>query len=191
MADPGSVLLLGNADAGKTTLITQLHGRLHAGEGRLPMLRAPSSLKPIQAALERLEQGLAVEHTPQSTNVEQVLHAVDAEGGAIDLRLPDYAGESLADVVTRRQVPPLWRERLRSAARWVLLLRLSQQPELPDVYHRPVAAAVSAAAPGGSGNPQLQLDLWAVEFVQILLFIVRSGIEPGPPPPLTIALSCW
>jgi hypothetical protein len=192
MADAGSVLLLGNADSGKTTLITQLYLRLQAGEGRLRMLRAPSSLKPILASSERLAQGLAVEHTPQFTNVEQVLHAVDADGVAIDMRLPDYPGESLADVVTRRQVPPLWRERLRSAARWILLLRLSQQPELPDVYHRPVAAARSAPPAQDSGASQpLQLDLWAVELLQMLLFVMRSGDEPLPPPPLTIALNCW
>lgn len=193
MTDADSVLLLGNAGTGKTTLLAQLHGRLQAGGGRMRMLRAPASLAPIQAALQRLEQGLAVEHTPQSTNVEQILHAIDDGGRPVDLSLPDYAGESLADVVASRRISPVWRERIRSAGHWILLLRLSQQPVLPDVLHRPVTAAQVAAGPerDTQSAPGLPLDLWSVELLQILLCVLGARGTLLPLPRLTVALSCW
>lgn len=193
MADTDSVLLLGKAAAGKTTLLAQLHGRLQAGEGQLRMLRAPASLKPIQDALERLEQGVAVEHTPQSANFVQVLHAVDQAGHPVDMSLPDYAGETLADVVTRRRIPSVWRERIHSTRHWILLLRLSQQPELPDVVSRPIAAAQVSTGPKQAtpSAPELPLDLWTVELLQILLYVRRADGAPQPLPRLTIAISCW
>lgn len=193
MADADSVLLLGKAAAGKTTLLAQLHGRLQAGEGQLRMLRAPASLKPVQDALGRLEQGLAVEHTPQSANFVQVLHAVDRTGHAVDMSLPDYAGETLADVVAQRRISADWRQRIGSAGHWILLLRMSQQPELPDVVDRPVAAVQGDAEPGHvtSGAPELPLDLWTVELLQVLLYVRRAGDGTRPLPRLTVAISCW
>jgi hypothetical protein len=192
VADPGEILLLGNAGAGKTTLLTQLYGRLQAGSGQLRMRSAPASIAPIRAAMQRLEQGLPVEHTPNTTNVEQVLHAFDGAGRPVDIVLPDYAGESLTDVVTSRRVPPLWQQRIRRTEHWVLLLRLAQHSSLPDVISRPVANPQSdGAAVHPDGGAALPLDLWAVELLQILLHTRRTDPIRRPPPRLTVALSCW
>lgn len=193
MSDIDGVVLLGNAATGKTTLLTQLHGRLQAGDGQLGMRSAPESLAPIQAAMQRLEQGLAVEHTPRSTNVEQVLHAVTDAGRPVDVVLPDYAGEVLAEIVASRRISPAWRGRVRSARCWVLLLRLSQHPALPDVLDRPVADIRTDTAPeqGIPDTSVLPLDLWTVELLQILLHTLRADKGLGDLPHLTVALSCW
>lgn len=193
MSDSDGVVLLGNAAAGKTTLLTQLHGRLQAGGGRLGMRSAPESLAPIQVALQRLEQGLAVEHTPRTTNVEQVLHAVTDAGRPVDVVLPDYAGEALAEIVASRRISPTWQDRVRNAGRWILLLRLSQHPALPDVLDRPVADLRTDSAPE-QVNPDasvLPLDLWTVELLQILLHTLHADEGIWALPRLTVALSCW
>jgi hypothetical protein len=185
--------LLGNTAAGKTTLLTQLHGRLQAGDGVLRARSAPESIAPIQAALQRLEQGLAVEHTPGTTDVEQVLHAVTSTGHSIDVVLPDYAGEALADIVVTRRISSTWQSRIRGAEHWILLLRLSQQPRLPNVLERPVANGRADTALAGLGPlpDRLPLDLWTVELLQILLHTRYTHDHVGPLPHLTVALSCW
>lgn len=194
MPDDHRVLLLGGASVGKTTLLTQLYGRLQGGDGQLRMRRAPASLAPIQAALRRLEQGLMVEHTPHTTNVEQILHATTIAGEAVDVVLPDYAGETLADVVQRRHAPSAWQRRVRDADHLILLLRLSQHSAPPDIISRPVANIQTDGAPGMAASSALgpSLDLWTVELLQIILHIRRSnGDGPRSLPRLTIVLSCW
>lgn len=193
MTDADGFLLLGNADVGKTTLLTQIHGRLQAGTGRLSMRSAPESLAPIQAALRRLEQGLAIEHTPHTTNVEQILHAIDDIGHPIDIVLPDYAGETLADVVASRRIPAAWRERVCTTGRWILLLRLSQHPPLPDVLNRPVANTETDGTPERTAQESLELplDLWSVELLQILMHARRASHSRRSFPRLTLVLSCW
>ncbi len=186
------ILVLGDADAGKTTFLVQLHGRVKAGRGKLTSRAAPESLSAIEAGLQRLQQGLSIRHTAQGTDVTLVLRAVAHNGAAVDILVPDYAGEDLRRVVRERRVPDRWRDLGNSAGRWLLLIRLSRHASLPDVLTRPIGEIARAAHDDPPGDPTaLPVDLWAVELLQALLYARRREMTTQSIPRLTLVLSCW
>ncbi|MDQ3933614.1 MAG: hypothetical protein M3340_03175 [Actinomycetota bacterium] len=185
------VLVLGVAGAGKTTLLIQLFGRLQAGEGMLRLRESPRNLARLQTGLTRLNQGLPVQHTPTGDEFVQLLPAEDAAGVPIDLALPDYSGEDLKKVVTERRLPERWRELATSSEHWMLLMRLSQHPQRPDVLSKPLGtlAAEAQRTAKGEDPDQLPLDMWGVELLQMLQY-ARSEIGM-PRPRLSLVMSCW
>ncbi|MCW2985771.1 MAG: hypothetical protein JWR63_3341 [Conexibacter sp.] len=186
------VLLLGSAASGKSTLLIQLHGRLKRGHGALRARGAPRTLAPIEAGLKRLEQGLAVEHTPKGTDVVLDLPAQSATGTPLNVALPEYAGEDLQTVTQHRRIPDTWRTLARSTDRWLLLLRLSQQPELPDVVTKPIGVLAQTPTKDGSNADVLPLDMWATELLQVLLYARGSDATAARSrPELALVLSCW
>lgn len=187
-----NVLLLGPADAGKTTLIIQMHGRLDASVGVLRSRASPTTLEPISAGLARLQQGLPVEHTPKGTSLHLDLLAETEEGDPLDITLPDYAGEDLESVMRNRRVPAAWRDLARSADRWLLLMRLSKQVHLPDVISKPIGVLAARAAVDDAPIDELPDDMWAVELLQVLSYVCgprrpARRTHPG----LALVLSCW
>lgn len=192
-ATTSRVLVLGNADVGKTTFLVQLHGRIKAGRGRLRSRGAPTSLTPIEEGLKRLQQGVAVKHTAQGTDVTLELPAVTNSAAAVDIVVPDYAGEDLRRVLLNRRLPERWRSEAAVADRWLLLVRLSKHPELPDVLSRPIGELARAPIENPAGDADaLPADMWAVELLQALLYWREQG--PGPRhlrPRLSLVLSCW
>lgn len=185
------VLVLGGPDAGKTTLLVQLHGRVSSGNGSLRARGAPASLAPIEDGYRRLQQGLPVAHTGHGTSVTLDLPAVDAAGRHIDIVVPDYAGEDLRRMIVERRVPDLWRSEASSGDLWLLLIRLAKHAILPDVLTRPIGSLACAAVDDPPGEPDaLPVDMWAVELLQALLY---SRHQEGRTllPALTLVLSCW
>lgn len=66
------VLLIGESNSGKTHYGAQLLGRLQMRRGALRMIGAPS-LGAYQAALQRLNNGLAAEHTAQAVYADSAV----------------------------------------------------------------------------------------------------------------------
>jgi len=194
VATPGrTVLVLGGAAAGKTTFLVQLHGRVSAGTSALRAREAAASLAPIEAAYRRLQQGKAVGHTAQGTDVTLAVPAVDAAGRAVDILVPDYAGEDLFRVVVERTIPRRWRDAAAESDEWLLLIRLTKHAILPDILTRPIGElAWEAVVEPPDGPLALPSDMAAVELLQALLY-ARGQDERGSRdlPRLTLVLSCW
>lgn len=185
------VLVLGGAAAGKTTFLVQLYGRVKIGRGRLRARGAPSELTPIEDGLRRLQQGVSVKHTAQGTDVALTVPAVGTGGRPVDIIIPDYAGEDLRGMVHQRRIPDRWRE-AAAAGRWLLLIRLTKHPELPDVLSRPVGELASTPRVPDGDADALPVDMWAVELLQALRYWREQNTKAlGTPPHLTLVLSCW
>lgn len=188
-----AVLVLGGAGAGKTTFLVQLHGRMSAGASALKARQAAASLAPIEEAYRRLQQGKAVGHTAQGTDVTLEVPAVDSQGRSVDILIPDYAGEDLLRAVVDRTFPTRWRNAATEAAEWLMLIRLTKHTLLPDVLTRPIGELAWGSIDEPSAGPlALPSDMATVELLQALLY-ARGQEERGERslPRLTIALSCW
>lgn len=185
------VLVLGGPDAGKTTLLVQLHGRVSDGTGAVVARGAPKSLGPIEAGYKRLQQGKPVAHTSHGTDVTLDLPAVDRSGRDVDIVVPDYAGEDLRRVVAERRIPDRWRSQAAAADTWLLLIRLAAHAELPDVLTKPIGDLARVALDDPAGEPDvLPVDMWAVELLQALLYSRRRDGSTTLPT-LSLVLSCW
>ncbi|HWI43656.1 MAG TPA: hypothetical protein VNS81_08545 [Nocardioides sp.] len=193
---PRRVLLVGGPAAGKSTFLIQLHGRMNAGDGRLSTREAPRSLQAISGGFRRLQQGLAVAHTPSGTAVELELIAATRSGDPVDLTLPDYAGEDLGFLADAHRIPDRWRELACDTDHWIVLIRLATHPDIPDLLARPLGelAQLPENPPTADLGTDLPVDMWAVEVLQILLHARAQSAPapaPTPMPRLTVALSCW
>ena len=207
------VLMLGGANTGKSTFLVQLYGRMAARMGQLVSRSAPADLKPISDGLQRLASGVPLEHTRTSADhMMQHLPAVTLDGRSVDFNIPEYAGETLDDLVRSHHIPEYWLPLIAESDQWLLFVRLEQFGQLPELLSRPIkepeamlsSAALSpheeAAVAGESihsaaasdGNTELPLDMRLVELLQMLLH-VRGARPRGEvsKPFLSVLLSCW
>ena len=185
-----SILLIGEAGVGKTHYGAQLLKRLMKGDGLLRMDGAATNLEPFEAAMERLNEGMAADHTATTTYVESVWPIADAGGTKADLVWPDYGGEQVKAMSSTRRIPSAWRARVLSAPAWLLLVRLQQTRVGDDIFLRPLSEFKGA----GSDNREVQVSDQArlIEFLQMLLYIRGAvSIEPLQSPALSVLLSCW
>lgn len=186
------VLLIGGPAAGKSTFLTQLHGRMNAGNGRLTTRQAPRSLEAIAGGFRRLQQGLAVAHTPSGTTTELELTAANLAGAPVDVTLPDYAGEDLGYLADAHRIPDRWRELACESEHWIVMIRLAAHPDIPDLLSRPLGelARPHEDPPSADIATNMPVDMWAVEVLQILLH-ARSQATRAQAPRMTLVLSCW
>lgn len=187
------VLVLGGPSSGKSTLLMQLYGRAASGECQLTNYSAPESLSAISEGWKRLQQGLPPAHTSHGTDTSLTLTTVDQHGRHLDITIPDYAGEDLQGVGNSRRVSDRWRDMASASNHWILLVRLSHHPDIPDLISRPVGQLASAApvSPDGGASDTLPVDMLAVELLQILRHIRSQTLSPPAPVRLTLGLSCW
>ena len=217
-----NVLMLGGANSGKSTFLAQLYGRMAAGMGRLVTRSAPADLRPISDGLQRLASGIPLEHTRTSAeHLMQHLPASTDDGHLVDFDIPEYAGETLDDLVRSHRIPERWRPLIEEADQWLLFVRLEQFAQLPELLNRPFeepeAASAGAVLPSGAntgvatpshsaagidgdgevGSPvvaaaDLPLDMRSVELLQMLLHERGARPRGGVPKPfLSVLLSCW
>ena len=201
------VLMLGGANTGKSTFLVQLYGRMAARMGRLVTRSAPADLKPISDGLQRLASGIPLEHTRTSADhLMQHLPAATNDGRSVDFNIPEYAGETLDDLVRSHRIPEHWRPLIAESDQWLLFVRLEQFGQLPELLSRPIeepeavlssaalspheeaavagASRHSAAASDGdeevaaavAGDTELPLDMRLVELLQMLLH--ERGARP-------------
>ena len=190
-ASSGSVLLLGESGVGKTHYGAQLLNRLMKGDGCLSMDGHATNLEPFQAALERLNEGKAADHTPTSTYVDSVWPVASTDGRRGDLVWPDYGGEQISSIVSSRRVPSGWQTRVREAPSWLLLIRLQHTRIDEDIFSRPLGGLGGTSAEDREAQVSDQAKL--VELLQILLYASGRAVErkPLPGPRLGVLLSCW
>lgn len=197
-----NVLMLGGPNAGKSTFLVQLYGRMSHTGGRLKTRATPVDLKPISDGLDRLSAGLPLEHTRStSSTAVQHLPAVTRDGQELDVFVPDYAGETLDHIVRDHQIPESWRSLIIESDLWLLFVRLEQFPDVPTLFslpssdERPAGPAQDRPGPG-DGVPrrfdELPSDMKFVELMQMLLH-ARGARPKGAvaQPQLTVLLSCW
>ena len=166
------VLMLGGANTGKSTFLVQLYGRMAARMGRLVTRSAPADLKPISDGLQRLASGIPLEHTRTSADhLMQHLPAATNDGRSVDFNIPEYAGETLDDLVRSHRIPEHWRPLIAESDQWLLFVRLEQFGQLPDTRSKSQKRCSLAAksAPAG-GNRTLscavtpkRTRLWPVQ----------------------------
>jgi hypothetical protein len=186
------VLIIGGAGTGKTTLLLQLYGRVSEGDSALTLRSAVDSLAAISDGMKRLHGGLPVRHTPQGTDAALTLPLVDASGREFDVTVPDYAGEDLRRVGDSLRLPDRWRNLASSSNHWIVLVRLTQHPDIPDLIGRPVGELASAGwDPVAGSDPQtLPIDMLTVELLQLLRHS-RKRSNPEDELRVTLTLSCW
>ena len=207
------VLMLGGANTGKSTFLVQLYGRMAARMGRLVSRSAPADLKPISDGLQQLASGIPLEHTRTSADhLMQHLPAATHDGRSVDFSIPEYAGETLDDLVRSHRIPEHWRPLIAESDQWLLFVRLEQFGQLPELLSRPVKepeavfssatlapheeAAVAGAsrhpAAASDGDTELPLDMRLVELLQMLLHERGARPRGGVSKPfLSVLLSCW
>ena len=180
-------LIIGGPDSGKSTFLVQLFGRLQNGSSALCLVGAPESLGPVRDGLARLSQGLPVRHTSAGTEVIQDLTTMRADGGILQVSIPDYPGEIVDELVGHRRIPPQWRDLTLESARWMLFVRIEQMPALPGLPAREETEPQIPEQPR-----ELPMDIRLVELLQILRHERRRHMSSGSAmPDLTIVLSCW
>jgi energy-coupling factor transporter ATP-binding protein EcfA2 len=200
VAHTQQVLVLGAHESGKTTFVVQLLGRVQrVQEGRLRARAAPSSLVPYKAALERIEEGRAPEHTERSLFAETPLPLVHDTAGPVDLVWPEYAGETIQQMVTSRRVPQHWYDRVQQSDVWLLFVRPSTTFVAPDVISRRILPVPGESVPAGeepqgeeAGVTELSSQASLVELLQMLLHL--RGVSTARPvvrPVLGVLLSCF
>lgn len=193
-AQRNQVLVLGGPSSGKSTFLMQLYGRAASGECRLAIRSAPESLSAVNDGWKRLQQGLPPAHTPHGTDASLTIATVDHHGHHADITIPDYAGEDLQRMGDAHRISERWRGLASDSDHWVVMTRLSQHPDIPDLISRPVGELASAG-PVISNDKDAQtlpLDLLTVELLQVLQHArLQAAVPPDRRLRLTLVLSCW
>lgn len=187
------VLVLGGPDSGKSTYLLQLYGRVFDGDGQMQLRGAVNSLVAIKDGLARLATGRPAAHTANGTETSLTLPLVDSHTGRHwDITVPDYAGEDLRRVGDALRLPDRWRDLAATSDHWVVMVRLSLHPDMPDLVSRPVGelASTSAQRPAGADVQNLPIDMFLVELLQLLQH-GRTQLEVTNDLRVTVALSCW
>lgn len=190
MTKAASVLLLGESGVGKTHYGAQLLKRLMMSDGHLRMHGQATNLEPFEAALDSLSEGRAAGHTATSTYVDSVWPVADEAGHEAELVWPDYGGEQIKAMIDSRRVPGAWRQRVRDADAWLLLLRLQQTRTGDDIFSRPLVDLRRTS----TDNTQAQVSDQArlIELLQMLSYAGDTSALPvAERPQFAVLLTCW
>lgn len=181
------IAVFGESNVGKSHFGAQLIGRLNAESGSLRMRGAATDLGAFEEVVQSLSGGVPGAHTSAGTYTETLLPVQTADGTAIDLNWPDYAGEQVSQLLEDRRVPASWQERVEAADGWVLMVRPKHVPLGHDIFSKPLGD-LQAARSGGAVECSHQARL--VELLQMLVYTsrVRTGRRR---PALAVLLSCW
>ncbi|MFE6509176.1 hypothetical protein ACFVDI_01090 [Nocardioides sp. NPDC057767] len=187
------VLVLGGPDSGKSTYLLQLYGRVFDGDGRVQLRGAVDSMVAIKDGLARLATGRPAGHTANGTETSLTLPLIDNDTGREwDITIPDYAGEDLRRVGDALRLPDRWRNLAATSDHWVVMVRLSLYPDMPDLVSRPVGELASASpeSPVGADVQKLPIDMLLVDLLQLLQH-GRAQLEITNALRVTVVLSCW
>jgi hypothetical protein len=139
-----------------------------------------------------LNHGLAAAHTVgQSTN--KVVLPIEFKGGQrARLEWPDYAGERLKDLVSRRHGGSDWAEDARNSHAWMLFVRHDQMRTGWDLLNRPVLDVLKERKESNGKEVPWMPQAQVIELLQMLLFLRRASLRnPLRAPALAVALSCY
>lgn len=189
-----SILLVGESGVGKTHYGAQLLSRLAKSENvalKLDLSKGSVNLEPFQAALEKLNDGLAAEHTASKIYLESIWPIIDEFGSASQLLWPDYAGEQVSMMLEQRRVPDKWMKSIRTASTWLLLIRLNQHQDHADIFSKPILCAEQVFSLDDK-KYEMSHQARLIELLQMMLFVREINIDaPISFPQLAIMLTCW
>ena len=189
---PGSVLIVGGPSTGKTTFVLQLYGRLRRDLGALRLRASPESHAHLEKAMERLNEGLEVEHTSTDVYDELRLPLKMPDGTAKDLVWPDYGGEQVKAMMDDRRISSEWESRVLTAEGWLLFLRPDRVGDPSDITHRPMEELLRADTPRPTAPVPWSDQARIIELLQLLLFARRSDLQDRvTQPTIGVVLSCW
>ena len=192
LCPPGSVLLVGGPSTGKTTFVLQLYGRLRRDLGALRLRASPDSHAHLEKAMERLNEGLEVEHTSTDVYEELRLPLKMPDGAAKDLVWPDYGGEQVKAMMDDRRISSEWESRVLSAEGWLIFLRPDRVGDPGDITHRPMEELLRSDAPRPTASVPWSDQARIIELLQLLLFARRSDLQDRvTQPTIGVVLSCW
>ncbi|WP_374341625.1 hypothetical protein [Methyloversatilis sp.] len=181
------IAVFGESNVGKSHFGAQLIGRLNAETGVLRMRGAAADLGAFEEVAQSLSSGVPGAHTSAGTYTETLLPVQAADGTAIDLNWPDYAGEQVSQLLQERRVPASWQQRVETADGWILMVRPKHVPLGHDIFSKPLSD-LQASRSGGTVecSPQARL----VELLQMLVYTSRARTGRSKPA-LAVLLSCW
>ena len=181
------IAVFGESNVGKSHFGAQLIGRLNAESGLLRMRGAAADLGAFEEVVQSLSSGVPGAHTSAGTYTETLLPVQAANGAAIDLNWPDYAGEQVSQLLEERRVPTSWQERVDTADGWVLMVRPKHVPLGHDIFSKPLGdLQASRTGDAVECSPQARL----VELLQMLVYTSRARTGRRKPA-LAVLLSCW
>lgn len=184
------ILLLGESDVGKTHYGAQLLLRLRGKQCELLFREQPTNISAFEAALTNLNRGKAAIHTSSGVYIESHWPLIDKQGKEFNLIWPDYAGEQITHITTRRLVTPEWNERIVGSSGWVLMLRLHRLLIPQDTFVKPIASLAPSSSTKALQKHSDQARM--IELLQILLYTKGVGtLNRVSNPQLTVLLSCW
>jgi hypothetical protein len=187
-----SILIIGGAATGKTHYFGQLALRLEASKGALKYYEPPENLEPIEQAMKCLNHGRAAAHTVGHTTNKVVLPIEFQNGARARLEWPDYAGERLKDLVSRRHGGSDWAEDARNSHAWLLFVRHDQMRSGRDLLNRPVIDVLKERIESNGKEVPWMPQAQVIELLQMLLFLRRASLRSQLRAPiLGIALSCY
>lgn len=192
MTAQNTILLVGESNVGKTHYGAQFLKRLMVRTGALKMNGAPTNLEGFTTALSCLNEGKSTDHTPANVYVESVWPITDKAGRCAELVWPDYGGEQVRNLVTQRQIPSAWGDRVVKATDWIVLIRLHSLRSEDDLFSRPLQSFATAEPQSEAAAYELSDQARTVELLQMLLYLGQFHLDqPLRKPRLTILLSCW
>ena len=193
---PADVLVLGGSGTGKTHYAGQLLGRLRHDRQGILRVRAggEGDLRQFEEVLACLEEGRSAGHTPGTTWTRMTCPLQLRNGDDVSLEWPDYAGERLDSIVTKRELTAEWQASISAATAWLFFIRLSTLRLHEDLLTRPPGRV--SEPPGGdaakAAGPVWDDRARYVEMLQMLLFAAcRSTFRPLEAPRLAVVFSCW
>lgn len=185
-----SILLIGESGVGKTHYGAQLLKRLMKGDCALEMDGQATNLEPFAAAMDRLNEGMAAEHTASNTYVESIWPVTDKKGRKATLMWPDYAGEQIRTMASTRRIPSAWLARVEMSDAWLFFLRLQQMRVSDDIFSRPLGQTNGTCQE--SREVQISDQARLIELLQMLLYIKGAiSSKQLKIPLLTVIVSCW
>lgn len=186
-----SILIIGESGVGKTHYGAQVLMRLQQNSGQISMDGAASNLEPFAEATDRLNEGLAADHTPTTTYVESIWPIRDTNGSKGQLVWPDYGGEQISNIPSSRTIPVDWHRRVIESSSWVFMLRPSQYRLTEDVLSKPYSAK-EIVSEDISSKAKISDQSRLIELLQILLYLHKSsGINRNTRPKVCFLLCCW
>jgi GTPase SAR1 family protein len=187
-----SMLIVGGPSTGKTTFILQLFGRLRRDIGTLKLRNSPDTFAHLENAMERLNNGLEVEHTSLTAYDELCLPLQMPDGTTCDLVWPDYGGEQISAMIDERRISSDWEARVLAADGWLLFLRPDRISDAADIIHRPLEELLSPPTAAPSTPVQWSDQARTIELLQLLLCARRADIlNRLSKPAIGVVLSCW
>lgn len=190
-----SLLIIGKSFSSKTVFITQFHTRLQKGKSRLTLYKPVTNLSAITQSKAALADG----KEPEPTNPEK---SVDVEfpiqfgERQIDLLCPDYGGEQVMQIITKRIVNDKWKQAIEKSDNWIFFVRVHNNSKSQDITQVTITKAHVNKEEKSAGNEtevfKLSDQSSLIELLQILLSVKKYDYHrQNQHLKLTVALTCW